>query len=206
MTERTDDRAGGAGGTEAGDEAARWDDALKAYERAARDWLDHGRRIVKRYGLADHARPVAAGEPRFNILWSSVQTILPALFARVPTPVVERRHQDPDPIGRLAAQVFQRAIATELERDDMIDVFSRVVLDTLLVGRGVPWLRYDAQMNETPLTAGEDGLLRDPEGRPVSEGAAEKRGENHVLEEVGAERAPVDYVHWRDFWHQPARN
>jgi hypothetical protein len=40
---------------------------------------------------------------RFNILWSNVQTLLPALFAKSPKPVVERRYLDRDDVGRTAA-------------------------------------------------------------------------------------------------------
>ena len=203
------DTGPGAGLDEAAETASeveRWDAELRAYETAARDWLDHAKRIVKRYGLKDRGRPALAGDSQFNVLWSNIQTILPALFARMPAPVVERRHQDPDPIGRIAAQVLERALATEMERDDFIEAFGRVVLDTLLVGRGVPWVRYDAQMNETPLTTTEDGLLLDADGRPVSADAAEQRGDGWVLEEIGAERAPVDYVYWQDFWHKPTKS
>ena len=194
---------------EVGGDVERWDAELRAYERVTETWRKDAKRIVERYSLKrrDSERH---DEPQFNILWSNIQTILPSLFAREPILVVERRHRDPDPVGRIAAQVLERALAAETEQDDLSEVFQRVVLDTLLTGRGVPWVRYDADIarTEVPLTVNEDGLLLNSDGALVDYGDAERRGKGflQVTEEVASERAPVDYVYWQDFYHKPAKN
>ena len=197
-----------------GTPVARWDAELRAYERAAEAWHNQSKRAVERYGLRSGphgaAREGEDAEPQLNILWSNIQTILPSLFSRTPVPVVARRHDDDDPVGRLAAQMLERAVITDMEEDDIESVFSRVVLDALLVGRGAPWVRYDADIRstETPLTIDEAGLLIDPAGAPVRFADAVMRGDRHVVrrDEVAAERAPVDYVYWRDFYHKPAKS
>ena len=154
---------------------ARWDAELKLYEKAAKSWHDSFDRITDRYALegrADQLEAEFGDESKFNVLWSNIQTMLPALFAREPIPSVMRRHKDPDPIGRLAAETLERAVSTEMEDDNLMDVFERVVLDTLIGGRGVPWVRYDADISRTdvPLTVDNDEggniskRYRDPDG------------------------------------------
>ena len=54
----------------------------------------------------------------------------------------------PDPIGRLAAEVLQRALEAALDRDPVDETFEHVVLDHVLVGRGVPWVRFDARVDD----------------------------------------------------------
>ena len=85
-------------------------------------------------------------EPTFNILWSNVQTLKPdpAMFSRSPEIVAERRHRDRDPVGRIASEVIQRSSNEEIERNGFKDTMDQVVLDVLLVGRGVPWVRFEA--------------------------------------------------------------
>ena len=41
----------------------------------------------------------------------------PALFARVPEIIAERRHRDRDPVGRIGSEVTQRATNEEIERN-----------------------------------------------------------------------------------------
>ena len=85
----------------------------------------------------------SSGRPTFNILWSNIQTMKPALFARIPEIIAERRHRDRDPVGRIASEVIQRAANEEIERNGFKDAMDQVVLDVLLVGRGVPWVRFE---------------------------------------------------------------
>ena len=67
----------------------------------------------------------------------------PALFSRIPEIIAERRHRDRDPVGRIASEVIQRAANEEIERNGFKDSMDAVVLDVLLVGRGVPWVRFE---------------------------------------------------------------
>ena len=85
----------------------------------------------------------SSSRPTFNILWSNIQTMKPALFARIPEIIAERRHRDRDPVGRIASEVIQRAANEEIERNGFKDAMDQVVLDVLLVGRGVPWVRFE---------------------------------------------------------------
>ena len=159
------------------DEARRWLNDLRLAKREDEKWCKRGDRIVKRY--RDERTEYARGtEKRYNILWSNVQTMLPALYGKTPRAQVERRWKDQDPVGRTASIILERALQFEIDHYGTFDAAARSsVLDRLLVGRGTTWVRYE--MEQTVLSEGQPGA------------------------EQG--RTPVDYVFWKDFRCSPAR-
>ena len=78
-----------------------WYKTITAYDKAFKEWDFRAERILKRY--RDDSRTRNNPNARFNILWSNVQTILPAVFARLPRPDVSRRFRDNDPVARVAS-------------------------------------------------------------------------------------------------------
>ena len=161
---------------------------IKAYHTATADWRRSARRIVDRYRLekemsATAGREGARKNSTFNILWSNVQTMKPALFARVPTIEAERRHGDQDPLGRIASMVLERAANEELERNDFFDSMTAVVLDVLLVGRGVPWVRFEA--DELPDVPVKRRLFGVDSGMEVPADALTEEDEHGLLFDMG---------------------
>ena len=138
-----------------GTTVARWDAELKSAEKATERWRKDAARISKRYTLEDRRQEsfgdTLSTEGDFNILHSNIQTMQPAVFGRAPVPVVMRRHRDKDPVGRIAAEILERALKAEIENDMIEDTFRRVTLDMLLVGRGQTWVRYEPEFAEEHL-------------------------------------------------------
>jgi len=72
----------------------RWNDQLELARKAKGfdQWQTRAKKIVKRY-RADRGDVSENSDEldgaKFNVLWSNVQTLLPALFAKSPKPVVE---------------------------------------------------------------------------------------------------------------------
>ena len=121
--------------------AQQWHDELKRYKREFKRWTDRGNDIVKRYR---DERKDTQDNARFNIFWSNVQTLKPAIFSKVPMPEVSRRYNDADPVSRCASTILERALDYEIKQyDDFIQSISHVVDDRLLCGRGIAWLRYE---------------------------------------------------------------
>jgi hypothetical protein len=183
-----------------------WYKTIMGYERSFKRWEARVDRIVKKY--KDDSRYDRNPNARFNILWSNVQTIQPAIFARLPRPDVSRRFRDNDPIGRVASMMLERALEFELEHyGDYKSAMNNSVLDRLLGGRGTAWVRYE------PHIVGEESGMTDgdtpDDGLQVTEDTdeAETEGgiENENPERIEYECAPVDYVHWKDFGHTTAR-
>ena len=190
-------------------EVVRWDEELRSYEKKSEQWMKDSKRIYDRYSL-EGERDSTENKARFNILWSSVETITPSLYSRMPVPVVERKYRDQDAVGRVAAQVLQRAIMADMERDNFDDVMDAVVLDSVITGRGVSWVRYDPTFSttEVPLTVGDDMGYRSESGQQFKQEDLILKGDQAYgnEEEVVDERAPTDYIYWKDFFHKPVKN
>ncbi len=90
-----------------------WNNAIAKYEKDFKKWETRVEKILKRY--RDDTHITNNRSARFNILWSNVQTVIPAVFARLPKPDVTRRFKDNDPVGRVAALILERALEFEIE-------------------------------------------------------------------------------------------
>lgn len=160
--------------------AGRWHAALKMAGKCQEKWEQRAEKILKRY--RDERNSDVDGSKRFNILWSNVETLKPALYASTPRPQVSRRYKDADPLGRQAAMVMERALEFSVDSYDFDEVMRSAVEDRLLPGRGVARVAYKPTM----------GRATDMDGNP--------------FEEVVYEEAVCEYWYWRDFRHGPGRS
>jgi hypothetical protein len=169
---------------------------IAAYEREFKTWEGRVDKIVKRYRDEKRDRG-SSGQAKFNVLWSNVQTLKAATFARVPMPDVSRRFKDNDPVGRVASMLLERALEFEVEHyRDFRASISQCVYDRFLGGRGTAWVRYEPtfkQVAQGEYQGDADQITEDVES------------ETQTSEELDFECAPVDYVHWKDFGHAVAR-
>ena len=178
-----------------------WYNTIAGYERSAKEWEARSDRIIKRY--RDDSRTRNNPNARFNILWSNVQTLTPAVFARLPRPDVSRRFKDTDPVGRVASMMLERALEFEIEHyGDYASAMKQSVQDRLLGGRGTSWVRYEPHFVADQQGMPEDGfqVTGDADEDETDEGMARENPER-----IEYECAPVDYVYWRDFGHTVAR-
>ena len=167
-----------------------------AYDNEFAKWQARAKKIIKRY--RDDTRGQTGNEQaKFNILWSNIQTLKPAVYAKLPKADISRRFGDNDPVGRVASQLLERAIDFEIEHyPDFRSTMNYAVEDRFLPGRGQGWIRYEP--HTSPIGVEDDGVsitsnIEDGEGAPPE------------MEQIEYECAPVDYVHWRDFGHSQAR-
>jgi hypothetical protein len=171
----------------------KWLQKITAYEQEFKRWESRVSKLLKRY--KDEGRR-ESDTAKFNILWSNVQTAVPAVFSRLPKPDVSRRFRDNDPVGRVASLILERALEFEIEHyPDYRAAMKNSVMDRFLGGRGVSWVRYEPHFKAAEPNTPEDGLQ-------VTEDA-EQEGE--ADEEIDYECTPVDYVNWKDFGHTVAR-
>ena len=164
------------------------------YDNEFAKWQARTKKILKRY--RDDTRGQSGNESaKFNILWSNVQTLILAVYAKLPKADVTRRFGDGDPVGRVASELLERALDFEIEHyPDFRSTMRYCVEDRFLGGRGVAWVRYEPHVAPQGI---EDYVLQ------VTEDL--EHGENAVMEQIDYECAPTDYVHWKDFGHSTAR-
>lgn len=189
---------------------------IHAYDNDFKKWDGRVVKIVRRY--RDDTRSASGNETaKFNILWSNVQTLVPAVYARMPKASVSRRFSDNDPVGRVAALLVERALDYEIEHySDFRSSMKNAVEDRFLGGRGTAWVRYEPHIRKQDVP--EDGyqITEDVEEGESAEGANESalypqdltaapEEPTDVPEEIEYECSPADYVHWKDFGHSTAR-
>lgn len=142
--ERPDDAGKGKAGL-----VALWLDAIALSGKEEADWRDSAADALAAY--KGEVKDKARAQRRFNILFSNVETIAPAVYNSVPTPDVRRRFLDDDPVGRTAAQVLERALSSSVDGYGFDPIMRRSVKDTLITGRGVVRVRYEPTMADGAL-------------------------------------------------------
>ncbi len=189
---------------------------LKELERASREernWRKKAQLVLDRYVDERRKSDDAKQATRFNILWSSTETLRPSLISAVPVPEVRQRYKKDDPVARLSAKILERALEFSLDTYDFIKYGNALVQDLLLPGRGVSRIKYipifEKKNKKIPLIMKEEAgetIFTLPDGERVEEFEADDNGafineevEELVYEEVHAERVP-----WKWFRIDPA--
>lgn len=167
-----------------------WIGQIDAYELNFQPWEKRSKEIIDRY--RDERKGASKNKARFNILWSNVQTLAPALYASPPIVNIDRRFQDDDDLGRYSALVLERATMYYVNQDLFDNVMRQMVLDRLLPGRGTPWIRYVPTFKDVEQVT-DDATMQSDDGKEEPE------------QELYSEDVVPDYVHWQDFGHTWAR-
>lgn len=160
---------------------------IERYKRTVSDWQEEGEQIEKVY--TNENRPDNSTTRKFALLWSNVQTLQPAVYAKLPNILCSRRFKDRDVVGRVTAELLERATNTTFDIYGVDEVFRMVRDDRLLPGRGQAWVRYEATIERYAET--------EPDDSDTADEAAPR-------ERLAGERVCVDYVNWKDFGHNVA--
>jgi len=124
-----------------------WLNEIEAAKKREKDFRKDGSRIMDIYEGKD------PNKIPFNILFSNTETLSPALYSDIPRPIVKRRFEDDDPLGKESAKAGTRMleffIDTNIDGYETFDDGMKAnVLDALLPGRGVLNVKYDADVVE----------------------------------------------------------
>ncbi|MBX5165208.1 MULTISPECIES: hypothetical protein [unclassified Rhizobium] len=179
---------------------AHWQQELERAQRYFKSWHDRCVKIEKIY-LDQQSDQTSAAKRRFPMLWANTSVLQPAVYARVPQPVVERRFKDAQPVARIASELVERNLAYTGDEADIDSIMRAVRDDFLLCARGTVWLRYEADFE--PLDMGV--LPSDPAAAQSLPESLPGRMGGAQPEAISDERVCIDYVHWSDFLHSPAR-
>lgn len=171
--------------------AGKWLDRINQADKAEKAWRITAGKIITKY-RSDDGVDVQGNrrQESFNILWSNVETLSPALYNRTPKPDIRRRFADADPVAKSVSELLTRASEYTFEAEDFDRCMQYVVHDALLVGRGVARVRYDPVF----VAHQDDG---DDDGDEPTESAPD---------DLAAERVCFEHVQWDDFRCEPCRN
>lgn len=163
--------------------AEHWMNQLSAYKKEADTFVSQAKKTLNRYeNKKKDENSSVTKQPKFNILWSNIQTLTPAIYSKVPSVDVSRRNQDKNDAARVASMILQRVIQFEItKKKDYHDALSQALNNRLIVGRGTAWIRYEPKLEKTVDEFGQE------------------------FESISSENCPIDFVNWQDFAHSVAR-
>lgn len=118
-----------------------WLSRIQAAIRREKTYRDQANRVIKLYeGDKADVTP-------FSIVYSNTEVLQPAIYNQVPTPIVSRRFEDPDPVGKAASETGTRLlkylmVADSPDYDTYDELVQASVLDGLLTNRGLMRFRF----------------------------------------------------------------
>lgn len=134
--------------------AGKGDGAKKPASKGAEWWLGEIARSRKLWkGYRERAQKVidryrderedfdTGARVRFNILYSNVETLRPAIYSQLPNPDVRRRFLASDPVGRIGADVLNKGLTVSNERN-LEPTLGACAQDYVLPGFAVARVRY----------------------------------------------------------------
>lgn len=155
--------------------------ALKRYQQ----FRDQGKLTVDRYRLERQDAATDTYKDRYNLLYSSTETVKSSLYAQTPKVEAVQRHKDRSNQTAVDATLLLETVTQyALEDVDFDDVMAGVIEDYLLPGMGQAWVVY----------------------RPTFESEYDDKGKVIAdTETVTFEGLDVEYVHYSDFLMGHAR-
>lgn len=171
--------------------AARWIAEIGQSKKYQKTYVERCGKILDRY-KDKRANITGANKRKFSVLWSNIETLKPACYAKLPAPYVKRTFNDDDPLARVSSEVLERCLKNNLENYDFDGVLKSVRDDFLLFARGVPWVRYEADIAPLPTEPGATEAANEGE-QPIAN------------EQVTGERTVCDHVCLEDFGTNTAR-
>lgn len=197
-----------------------WQDWKAKIDHAKNDpeyktWLVRAGKITKRY--RDERPERGTQTKRFNLLWSNIQTLWPAIFSQTPQPIVERRFMQKDPAARLASTLIENCLRFQIEISGYYDTVSRCTLDYLLPGGGFAWVRYVPSFEQvedktqTYAAPGQPmsgpGETKEPKLAKDEQEGGDGYGEGtNSYEKLSYESLCVDYTYYKNFLWGPAND
>lgn len=124
--------------------------AKRIYERIVqaesvfRPYNEFCDRIDRIYGdeqnLTAELRSLSLYDRGYDTFWASMEVLKPAIYAKAPNVVVRPRFSDADSADKVASEMIERALNSELERGHLNEEMLLVRDDLALVNRGVLWI------------------------------------------------------------------
>lgn len=161
-----------------------WGDQIAKARKRFRTFHDNGEHVVDQYRLQKADGNDAYQKDKFNILYSSTETIRPNLYAQTPKVMVELRHRDrASQTARDAVNLLNAALGYVTDEQVIDEVMDAVVEDYLLPGMGCAWVLYEPIFKD----------MQDADGKPIM-------GDNgEPQQELYADDIGFEYIYWKDF-------
>ena len=96
---------------------------------------------------------------RYNIFWSSIETLKPFLYFKQPHPYIERTSKASNQVENTACRILEKALDWNLGQFDFDSVIKYARNDFLISGCGIVWEQYQPEFIEIKNPDGKNGVL-----------------------------------------------
>lgn len=184
-----------------------WSGEISKAKNRMKDYHKAGDNIVKIFRNQDKKTP-------YNILFSNVQTLKPAVYAKDPNPYVKRRFDDKNPVARQASIILERVLSYQMESYNFGRTIGYAIQDSLLPGMGQLRIKYEPIFGmEQPKIVVDPIVTLSPDGQQIitlPEGAqTDEKGIPFILGEPEKvkvyEKTYCKYVYWKDYFFSDAK-
>jgi hypothetical protein len=178
---------------------AYWIKELDAAEKREKNWRAEAEKILELYEGEKET------DNAYNILYTNTEVLLPALYNATPVPLVGRRYKDKDDLGLAVSRTLQRSLEYCVDTPDpdytpFDDLISTAVLGALVPGRGLTWLKYDAEYEPIVIPKRTDEIeaegAESTQGDPSSENSVPAPAQTPAAEKVTYEACCGNDVPW----------
>lgn len=202
---------------------AKWLSRIDTATKLEKEWLDDAEAAVAAYTSESRRSEIdPATSPLwkaydFNILYSNVETIVPAVINSPPAPDIRRRFADDDPAAKDVSELIERAIRVQVDDSKLQVELEGVAQDGFLAGRGVIRLRFRSEFEEDEPSdeelekaeeAANPGSVSDDLEGDEDDGDGEYAAPGKSATVAGKpknERICFEAISWRDYRHGPAK-
>lgn len=96
---------------------------------------------------------------RYNIFWSSIETLKPFLYFKQPHPYIERTSKAANLVENTACRILEKALDWNLGQFDFDSVIKYARNDFLISGCGIVWEQYQPEFIEIKNPDAKNGVL-----------------------------------------------
>ncbi len=107
------------------------------------------------------------GAGKYNIFWSSIETLKPFLYFKQPQVYVERTNRTASLVENTACRILEKALTWDLTQFDFDSIIKYARNDFLISGCGIVWEQYRPEFTELQDPEDENKLLSVKTGETV---------------------------------------
>jgi hypothetical protein len=116
--------------------------AIKKAQDTFRDYQDTCRRIDDIYSR-DNSYDGDWLDPDYDLFWSSMEILKPAIYAHAPVPAVAPMFADRRPLYNTTAELLERVTTSAFDRANIDQAMLSLRDDLAFTNRGVLWVTYE---------------------------------------------------------------
>lgn len=124
----------------------KWLDRIDAAGKLEKNWMDDAAVAVGIYtgegSKVDVSEAANGVADDFNVLYSNVDTIVPAVINSPPAPDIRRRFGADDPVAKDLAEILERVIRVQVDDGKLQLEMEAMAQDSFLAGRGLIRVRF----------------------------------------------------------------